>query len=167
MKVQIIRGTYGHRPVKEESRIVRKDSTCPPFDLDDKEAQRLIALGVAEACDEISPPVGSEDNSDKGNVSKEQLMTMEYLDMKRIAKKCGLSTNGNKEELRKRLIQFIGNDGSEDDDTANQNVNADTGQNAGDDSSQGGQNTEDDTVRGSADDPDNDEPPTLQPQEPV
>lgn len=166
MKVKIIRGTYGHRPVKEESRIVRKDSTCPPFDLDDKEAQRLIELGVAEACDATIQLGGLEDNSDKGNVSKEQIMIMEYLDMKKIAKELGINTKGNKEELRERLIQHIENDGSEDDAAVNQNVN-NTGQNAGDDSSQDGQKTENDAVQGGTDDPNNDEPPTLQPQEPV
>lgn len=167
MKVKIICGTYGHRPVKEEPRIVRKDSTSPPFDLDDKEAQRLIELGVAEACDESIPPEGLEDNSDKGNVSKEQIMTMEYLDMKKLAKEWGISAKGNKGELREKLIQHIENDGSEDDDAVGQNVNEDTSKNADDDGSQESQNAGGNADQGNTDDPGNDEPPMLQPQEPV
>lgn len=167
MKVKIICGTYGHRPVKEESRIVRKDSTCPPFDLDDKEAQRLIALGVAEACDVTIVPEGLEDNPDKGNISKEQIMGMEYLDMKKLAKEWGISGKGNKEELRERLIQHIENNGSEDGDAVGQNVNEDTSKNADDDGGQEIQNTEGSTDQGSTDAPGNDEPPMLQPQEPV
>lgn len=49
MLVKIICGTYGYRPDPDEPRVIRKDEASPAFELDEKEAERLIGLGVAKA----------------------------------------------------------------------------------------------------------------------
>lgn len=52
MLIQIINGTYGHRPTlfggKRSDYVVPVTRNDPPIDVDEKEAERLVSAGVAE-----------------------------------------------------------------------------------------------------------------------
>lgn len=111
MKVRITCGAYGHRPDMNEPRIVRKDNTSPPFDLEDTEARRIIELGIAECCEEETDGPLPDDirsgyqNTEEENcmATAEAVMSMGYIDMKKLAKKLGVDAKGTKEELQKKL----------------------------------------------------------------
>ncbi|MCM1040429.1 MAG: hypothetical protein NC434_14015 [Ruminococcus sp.] len=118
MLVKIIRGTYGYRPNPDEVRVVRKDSHDPAFELDDKEAKRLISLGVAEKCSPVMSP-DSKDNlnpPDTGlpEMTAEDIESMEFNNLRKAAKAYGLDTKGSKEDLimrlKERLISANSND---------------------------------------------------------
>lgn len=49
--IKIINGTFGYRPAGSRS-IEPKQAGDPPFDVDEKQAQRLVALGVAALVEE-------------------------------------------------------------------------------------------------------------------
>lgn len=111
MKVRVICGAYGHRPDRNEPRIVRKDNTSLPFDLDDTEAQRIIGLGIAESCEEDTDgPLPDDIRSGYQNAEKENCMvtagavsSMDYIGMKKLAKKLGVDAKGTKDVLQERL----------------------------------------------------------------
>lgn len=108
MKIRIICGTYGYRPNKNESRVVSKNNTSEPFEVDDDEARRLVELGIAEICDKTAFYNVNPDAIDVGNISVEQIMSLEYNQMKKIAKEWGIDAKGTKDELRERLIDTVG-----------------------------------------------------------
>lgn len=101
MLVKIIRGSYGHRPDENESRVVRKDSKSPVFELRDEEAKRIIALGIAKA----SNPEDALDirNMEMPQMTAAEIMSMDFKDMRKLAKEYGLDSKGTKEELSIRL----------------------------------------------------------------
>lgn len=107
MKIKIICGTYGHRPDPNESRVVRKDSSSAPFEVADDEARRLVFLGVAEICDKAASGDAVPDYVSLGGISAEQIMNMEYNQMKKLAKGCGIDAKGTKDELRERLLDAL------------------------------------------------------------
>lgn len=105
MLVKMICGTYGYRPNPDEVRVVRKDSNSPAFELDDTEAKRLIDLGVARAvATSQQPEIGDVDLS---GMSETAIMSLEFNDMRKLAKNYGLDTKGTKEELRDRLLEAL------------------------------------------------------------
>ncbi|MCM1388080.1 MAG: hypothetical protein NC231_12190 [Bacillus sp. (in: Bacteria)] len=114
MLVKIIRGTYGHRPDKNEPRIVKKDKDSPAFELDDKEALRLIALGVAETSASGKMPETEDIESEQ--MTEKYIMSLEFNDLRKLAKEKGLDSKGTKEELTNRLkAAFLKDDAEEDD----------------------------------------------------
>ena len=104
MLVKIICGSYGHRPNADEPRVVRKDSKSLPFELNDEEAKRIIGLGIAEACnpdDKLS------------QMTEEKLMSLDFNEMRKLAKEYGLDSKGTKEQLFVRLKEaFLKEDDS-------------------------------------------------------
>jgi len=52
-KIRIIQGTYGYRK-NGKGMVEAKTRTSPPFELDEKEAARLVSAGVAKFVDEVT-----------------------------------------------------------------------------------------------------------------
>ncbi len=50
MKIQIIKGVYGHT---ENGIVVPKSKNSEPFEVDDKKAKELISAGIAEKASEL------------------------------------------------------------------------------------------------------------------
>lgn len=59
MKVRIINGTYGHVPDPDKPYIVRPVDAGGICDVNEAEAARLFALGVAEAAETPSTPLAT------------------------------------------------------------------------------------------------------------
>lgn len=59
MLIHIINGTYGHY---EGEWLKPKSRTDPPFEVDDAEAERLVALGVAEIVN-VAPSVPASETA--------------------------------------------------------------------------------------------------------
>lgn len=121
MLVKIIRGTYGHRPNPEESRVLRKDSKSPAFELNDAEAERLIALEVAVACktEEIAETKAVKISS----MTEAEIMSLDFNDMRKLAKEHGLDTKGTKEELAFRLKEaFLKKDSFEENEEGDEDI---------------------------------------------
>ncbi len=112
LTVKIISGTYG---CKIKGRIVPKDLTSEPFELEDAEAERLVSLGVAEIITEgvatggngkeTNPPSvnpaddenGSNgenegENDITGHLDAEQLEEMTIKELKALAEDMGIDT---------------------------------------------------------------------------
>ena len=66
MLIKILAGAYGHRPDPEKSYIEKKDKDSDPFEVNEKEAARLIGLGIAEKA-----AVNIEKKADEISVSAE------------------------------------------------------------------------------------------------
>lgn len=67
--VQIISGGYGYKTGKG---TILKDRNSEPFELDDAEAERIVAFGIAEYVDtEVATPVPAEENETAGVNSTE------------------------------------------------------------------------------------------------
>ncbi len=113
MLIRIISGTYGHR---YNGRIVPKDRTSTPFELDDKEAKRIISLGIAEAVlNSVATPEKPQNTSGTnsntfnyknssnskiegdtlvdGHLDAEQLEKMKISDLKMLAEDMGIDTS--------------------------------------------------------------------------
>lgn len=61
MKVKITRGYYGYRNGKASE---LKDVNSPAFELDEKEAERIIGLGIAKAVSVTNSNAPDEDITD-------------------------------------------------------------------------------------------------------
>lgn len=59
MKVRITKGTYGYRPDPDKPYIVRPVDAGGICDVNEAEAARLFALGVAEAAETLSTPLAT------------------------------------------------------------------------------------------------------------
>lgn len=101
MLVKIICGSYGHRPNANEPRVIRKDSKSPAFELNDEEAKRIIALGIAKACG--SDEVQESDDIELPRMTEEELMSLDFNEMRKLAREYGLDSKGTKEQLFSRL----------------------------------------------------------------
>lgn len=118
MLVKIISGTYGHRV---GSKIEPKDKNSKPFELDDSEAKRIVALGVAEIVTggvatpekpqnasgtNSNPPEnenGSNSENEGGNdkpfnLDAEQLDGMTIKELKKLAEDMGIDTSKMKKK---------------------------------------------------------------------
>lgn len=125
LTVKIISGTYG---CKIKGRIVPKDLTSEPFELEDAEAERLVSLGVAEIITEgvatggngkeTNPPSvnptddenGSNGENEGGNditghLDAEQLEEMTIKELKALAEDMGIDTG--KFKVKAEYIQAI------------------------------------------------------------
>lgn len=102
MKIRIIRGMYGNR---ENGRIVEKNPESRPFEVTEKEANRLIGLGIA------SPVEGQGENEPEevaevmtGYLTAEQLEDMKMEELRTVAESLGLKKNGSRAELIERIM---------------------------------------------------------------
>lgn len=115
MKIQITRGIYGFR---QDGNVMEKTKDSAPFEVDDKEGERLIALCVAQKvmsmeneqdypiAEEPEGPDGDDDVFDRmGKIHKGSLAGMKRDDLSQFADALGIKKNGSKEELVKRLQQ--------------------------------------------------------------
>lgn len=125
LTVKIISGTYG---CKIKGRIVPKDFTSEPFELEDAEAKRLVSLGVAEIITEgvatggngkeTNPPSVNPSNDENGSngenegenditghLDAEQLEEMTIKELKALATDMGIDTG--KFKVKADYIQAI------------------------------------------------------------
>jgi len=125
LTVKIISGTYG---CKIKGRIVPKDLTSEPFELEDAEAKRLVSLGVAEIItegvatggngEETNPPSVNPSNDENGSngenegeneivghLDAEQLREMTNKELKALADGMGIDTS--KMKVKDDYIQAI------------------------------------------------------------
>ncbi len=104
MLIKILVGAYGHRPDPEKSYIEKKDKDSDPFEVNEKEAARLIGLGIAEKAavniekkaDEISvsaDPGGQDDDLEQLPIQK----------LRKMAKDLGLPADGSKTVLAGKI----------------------------------------------------------------
>lgn len=116
--IKMTRGYYGYRNGKI---VDLKDVNSPAFDVDEKEAKRLIGLGVAKAVDEDKTDVTKADNDEDdsiktdestdsdsvitGHLTEEQLNELSYPELKKLCNEMGVSAIGKKNELIERLVK--------------------------------------------------------------
>ena len=119
MLVKIISGTYGHRPLlpngKRSPYLNPVKAGSPPIEVDDAEAERLFALGVAEKADpeenkapeakaaKKAPEAAGEPIT--GHLDGVDLESMSFNDLKAIAKDIGI--DAGKIKSKAGLIQAI------------------------------------------------------------
>ena len=125
LKVKIISGTYGYKVGK---RLLPKDRTSEPFELEETEAKRLVSLGVAEIItegvatggngEETNPPSVNPSNDENGengenegdneivgHLDEEQLRGMIIKDLKALAEDMGIDTS--KFKVKEDYVQAI------------------------------------------------------------
>ena len=119
MLIKIISGTYGHRPLlpngKRSPYLNPVKAGGPPIEVDDAEAERLFALGVAEKADpeenkapeakaaEKAPEAAGEPIT--GHLDGVDLESMSFNDLKALAKDIGI--DAGKIKSKAGLIQAI------------------------------------------------------------
>ena len=104
--IKMARGYYGYRNGKI---VDLKDVNSPAFDVDEKEAKRLIGLGVAKAVDE-DDSIKTDESTDSdsvitGHLTEEQLNELSYPELKKLCNEMGVSAVGKKNELIERLVE--------------------------------------------------------------
>ena len=92
MKIRILAGVYGHR---ESGRVKAVKAGDPPIEVDDANAARLIAAGVAEAVEEPKPKAAAQpepevetEEPDEGFPEFSEKMTRAELEA--VAREVGL-----------------------------------------------------------------------------
>lgn len=110
MLIKIVNGMYGYRPDPDENYIERKDSNSGPFEVDDKEAERLILLGIAQAVAQVGH-LPSKDAEDEGDGLEDRPIS----ELRKMAKELGLPADGSKAVLAEK-IRHATAPASEDDD---------------------------------------------------
>lgn len=99
MLVKIVCGTYGYRD--KSGVLTPKDIKSEPFELDNREAARLIDAGVAV---EMEEAVSKETEKTENCLDLEELKNMDKKELVQMAKDMGIQSYGNKEELIERII---------------------------------------------------------------
>lgn len=105
MKIRIIRGMYGNR---ENGRIVEKNPESPPFEVTEKEGQRLISQEIAVSAEEQdSEKTEPEEEAEvmTGYLTRDQLESMKTEELKILAESLGLKKNGSRAELIERIME--------------------------------------------------------------
>ena len=102
-KINIVVGTYGYRK-DDTSAVELIDKNSDAIEVSDKEAARLIKLGVAVEAGAVvaTEPAGAEETA-TGHLDAESLEEYTVPELKDLAKKLGLKTSGTKDELIKRI----------------------------------------------------------------
>lgn len=104
MYIKILVGTYGHRPNPDDNYIEKKDCNSEPFEVSDKEAERLIGLGVAQRAVQFENEKYEDDaemlESGEGNDELDQLSIKE---LRQMAKDLGLPADGSKAALAEKI----------------------------------------------------------------
>ena len=100
--IKITRGGCGikYTDAKGNPRHALKTPKDGPFNCDAAQAERLVALGVAEY---VTLPAGEDDSNDSGvacgvpklgHLDAEQLESMDYNDLKKLAAEMGVKPEG-------------------------------------------------------------------------
>lgn len=104
--VKIIKGTYGHWDGKT---VVAKNADSEPFDLDEKKAQRIIGLGVAQYVQEKTTTAMKEQSAEEESEIIEpdvsELEKLTVMELKKIAGEYGIAYE--KTSKKAELIQAI------------------------------------------------------------
>ncbi|MDE5697631.1 MAG: hypothetical protein K2I96_09520 [Lachnospiraceae bacterium] len=104
MLIRILAGAYGHRPDPGKSYIEKKDKGSEPFDVSDKEAARLIGLGIAEkAAVNIAKELDKESASTISNDQEDDLEQLSIQKLRKMAKDLGLPADGGKAVLAEKI----------------------------------------------------------------
>lgn len=104
MLIRILAGAYGHRPDPGKSYIEKKDKDSEPFDVSDKEAARLIGLGIAEkAAVNIAKELDKESASTISNDQEDDLEQLSIQKLRKMAKDLGLPADGGKAVLAEKI----------------------------------------------------------------
>ena len=103
VKIKITRGTYGFKQDGGGS-IYPKTVKDPPFEVDEKEAERLIALGVAARVDDDEDTDDGDEDDGKSNPPYDKSMSLK--DLQRIAGEYGVK-NAEKLTTKDRVITAI------------------------------------------------------------
>lgn len=121
MRIRITRGIYGFM---KNGNVVEKTKDDPPFEVDDDEGRRLVALSVAEAVSAAGEKADSttdhvmteteDDGSVSGSFSVEELGNMSKEELCRLAETLGVKKNGSKTELAERIFQYVQTRGDDD-----------------------------------------------------
>ncbi|RDY28651.1 hypothetical protein [Lachnotalea glycerini] len=112
--IQIIKGTYGYK--EANGTVTPKTSKDGPFSLTEEQEARLIKRKVAVAVEQKEEKV--EANNDDivddaaqqneitttGNLDREQLESMSYNDVKKLASDLGVPATGKKDEIIEKLL---------------------------------------------------------------
>ena len=104
MYIKILVGAYGHRPNPNQSFVEKKDCTSEPFEVNDKEAARLIGLGIAK---EISVDADAAWNKGETPESASQkydnLEQLSIQQLRKMVKDLGLPADGSKAALAEKI----------------------------------------------------------------
>lgn len=120
MKIRITRGIYGF---VKDGNVVEKTKDDPPFEVEDEEGRRLIAINVAEGANIAGKTVDSMTGSvmgetgDDGGVSDpfsiEALENRSKEELGRLAESLGIKKNGSKTELVERISRHVKSHGDD------------------------------------------------------
>lgn len=108
MLIKIICGTYGYRD--EAETVLPKNASSEPFEVGDKEANRLIRLGVAEKAvatsQQVQPKEDADDTGDgeSNGQDNDSLTKLNKPALVKLAKDMGLLSDGSKEALIDRIV---------------------------------------------------------------
>ncbi len=105
MLIKIINNTYGYRPIlpngKKSHYVIPVKPGEPPIEVEKAEADRLIAMGVAEAVGakndkalEAKAVKAAPEAVETGNLDAEQLKEMTFDELKTLAKDMGADITG-------------------------------------------------------------------------
>ena len=99
-KINIVLGTYGYRK-NDTSPVELINSESGPIEVSDKEAERLIGLGIAE---EVKKTAGTKETA-TGHLDAESLEEYTVDELKDLASKLGLEfkSKTKKDELIKLI----------------------------------------------------------------
>lgn len=97
MKIKMKTGILG---VKENGRIVAKDSDSKPFDLEEERAKELIEKGFAIEVIEEQKDVENQEDIDQENDNLDDLSKTELV---KIAKELGVKSYGKRDEILERI----------------------------------------------------------------
>lgn len=100
MLIKMLCGTYG---AVENDTVVAKDKQSAPFEVDDKNGQRLVSMGYAV---EVRPGEKKDETAEPEVVKP--LEEYSYQELKKKVKELGLSTNGTAAVLLDRIRESIG-----------------------------------------------------------
>lgn len=117
MWVKIVSGTYGYR--NKNGILTPKDRTSLPFELDEEEAVRLLALGVAEAWTQTENATenGAVDDAPAEIPLSEQIRDWSKKELVKLAEDMGLASYGTKDELIERITNKIEEEGETEEET--------------------------------------------------
>lgn len=107
IKIKILCGTYGYR--RSDGVMEAKNNKSEPFEVEEKEGERLIRMGYAEKARNNAPQEeecggGEPESGEIGSIA-EELGGMNKKDLEKVAKDMGLPANGTKDELIQRIME--------------------------------------------------------------
>lgn len=96
-EIRVIRGTCGisYMDGNGVKRYAAKTPEDGPFEYDDRKAERLVGLGVAEYTDIVAQKV---QHVIAGNLSRKQLETMKIEELKKLASDMNIDITGCKKK---------------------------------------------------------------------